>query len=159
MVAGNNGKQRGATMELNSMEDFSRDLRYHVRRNDEGQIILTAHLLDCFHDVRMEIITNYEDLAIVAAKVDFIRHPSPDCPHVAVRMERLIGFVIGKGLNRKVQEAFGGSEGCGNLRVMLFGLLPLALNVKAASGYRDNQELLDGIGRQLAGSCGGYIKR
>ncbi len=146
-------------MELNSMEDFSRDLRFHVRRNDDGQIVLTAHLLDRFHDVRMEVITDYETLAIVRATVQFVRHPSPDCPSVAGRMERLIGFVIGKGLNRKVQDAFGGGEGCGNLRVMLLGLLPLALNVRAATGYRDEQEMLDGIGKQLAGSCGGYIKR
>ncbi len=146
-------------MQLNSMEDFTRDLRYHVRRNDDGQIVLTAHLSDRFHDVRMEVLTDYENLAIIAAQVNFIRHPSPDCPSVAVRMERLVGFVIGKGLNRKVQEAFGGGDGCGNLRVMLLGLLPLALNVKAAAGYQEEQQMLDGIGKELAGSCGGYLRK
>ena len=144
---------------LNAMEDFRRDLSYHVVRNDDGHIILTAHLKDRFHDVRMEVLADYETLAITAARVNFVRHPSEDCPTVAWRMERLVGFVIGKGLNRKLQETFGGGEGCGNLRVMLQGLLPLALNVKAAAGFDDEQEMLDSIKKRLTGSCAGYARR
>jgi hypothetical protein len=101
------------------MEDFKRDISYHVKRGDDGQIIMTARLKDCFHDVRMELRVDYESLRISAAQVKFARYPSEDCPTVALRMERLIGFTIGKGLNRMLQEIFGGGEGCGNLRVML----------------------------------------
>ena len=146
-------------MPLNSMEDFRRDVSYHVRRSNDRQIVLTATMRDCFHDIRMEVIVEYDTLAISGARVDFIRNPSQDCPTVAGRMERLIGFVIGKGLHRKLQEIFGGGEGCGNLRVMLIGLLPLALNVKAAAGFSDQQKMLDGIRKQLTGSCAGYVKQ
>ena len=144
---------------LNAMEDFKRDISYHVHRGDDDQIVLTAHLKDRFHDVRMELQVDYESLKINAARVNFVRHPSEDCPNVAWRMERLVGFVIGRGLSRKLQEVFGGGEGCGNLRVMLLGLLPLALNVKAAAGFSDEQEMLDAIRRQLTGSCAGYARR
>jgi hypothetical protein len=53
-------------------------------------------------------------------------------------------------------EVLGGSEGCGNLRNLLLGLLPLALNVKAAAGFSDEQEMLDAIHEQLRGTCAGY---
>ncbi len=143
---------------LNAMEDFKRDLSFHVQRNDE-LIILAAHLKDRFHDIRMEVLADFESLAITAARVNFVRHPAADCPNVAWRMERLVGFSIGRGLNRKLQEAFGGGEGCGNLRVMLLGLLPLAMNVKAAAGFTDEGEMLASISEQLVGSCAGYVKQ
>ena len=143
----------------NAMDNFQRDISYQVQRGDDGQIILTARLCDRFHDIRMEVVVDFESLKINAARVSFVRHPSEDCPAVASRMERLVGFTIGRGLNRLLQETFGGGEGCGNLRVMLLGLLPLAMNVKAAAGFTDEQEMLDTIKVQLAGSCAGYLKR
>ena len=145
--------------QLNAMEDFQRDISSHVLKSDDDQIVLTAHLKDRFHDIRMEILADLESLKINAARVNFVRHPSVDCPNVAWRMEQLVGFVIGRGLNRKLQEVFGGGEGCGNLRVMLLGLLPLAMNVKAAAGFTDEQRMLDSIRERLAGSCAGYVKR
>ena len=144
---------------LNAMEDFKRDISYHVQRSDDNQIVLTARLKDRFHDIRMEVLVDFESLKVNAARVNFVRHPSEDCPTVARRMEQLVGFTIGKGLNRKLQETFGGGEGCGNLRVMLLGLLPLAMNIKAAAGFSDEQEMLDSIRERLTGSCAGYVKR
>ncbi|HXE95431.1 MAG TPA: DUF2889 domain-containing protein [Dongiaceae bacterium] len=145
--------------QLNAMEDFRRDISYHVLKGDDGQIVLTGTLKDRFHDVRMELLVDFESLKINAARVNFLRHPSEDCPSVAWRMEQLVGFTIGKGLNRKLQEVFGGGEGCGNLKVMLLGLLPLAMNVKAADGFTDEEEMLDSIRERLTGSCAGYVKR
>jgi hypothetical protein len=144
---------------LNSMEDFKRDISYHVCRGDDNQIVLVGHLKDRFHDVRMELMVDYESLKINTARVNFVRHPSVNCPNVAWRMETLVGFTIGRGLSRKLQEIFGGGEGCGNLRVMLMGLLPLAMNVKAAAGFSDEQEMLESIREHLTGSCAGYAKR
>jgi len=143
---------------LNPMEDFKRDIGYHVQRNDD-LIVLTAHLKDRFHDIRMEVLADFVSLKITAARVNFARHPTEDCPSVAWRMEQLVGFTIGRGLNRKLQDTFGGGEGCGNLRVMLLGLLPLAMNVKAAAGFTDEGEMLDSIRERLTGSCAGYVKR
>jgi len=145
--------------QLNAMENFKRDINYHVMKSDDDQIVLKAHLKDRFHDVRMEVLVDFDSLTILAARVNFLRHPSEDCPTVAWRMEQLVGFTIGKGLNRKLQEIFGGGEGCGNLRTMLFGLLPLALNVKASAGFSDEQEMLDSIRKRLTGSCAGYVTR
>lgn len=143
---------------LNAMEDFKRDISFHVKRDVDDQIILTALLKDCFHDIRMEVLVDLGSLAILAARVNFVRHPTEDCPNAAWRIERLVGFTIGRGLNRKLQEVFGGGEGCGNLRLLLQGLLPLAMNVKAAAGFTDEKQMLDSIKKRLAGSCAGYVK-
>jgi hypothetical protein len=53
-------------------------------------------------------------------------------------------------------EVLGGGVGCGNLRNLLLGLLPLAINVKASAGFRDEQDMLDAIHEQLRGTCAGY---
>lgn len=143
---------------LNAMEDFKREISYHIQREEE-QIILTGTLKDRYHDIRMEVLADFESLKISAARVNFVRHPTQNCPNVALHMEQLVGFTIGRGLNRMLQETFGGGEGCGNLRVMLLGLLPLAMNVKAAAGFTDEQEMLDSISERLTGSCAGYVKQ
>ena len=143
----------------NAMENFKRDLNYQIQRGSDGEIQLSSTLTDHFHDIRMEVLVDFESLVIRTARVEFVRHPSVDCPTVAGRMERMVGFAIGRGLNRKLQETFGGGEGCGNLRLMLLGLLPLAMNVKAAAGIADEQEMLAAIRERLTGSCAGYVNR
>jgi Protein of unknown function (DUF2889) len=141
---------------LNTMEDFQRDISYRLLKREDGQLALTATLRDCFHDIVMELLVDGETLAITQAVVDFRRAPSSDCRNVSERLNGLVGLVIGKGLNRKLMEILGGGEGCGNLRNLLLGLLPLALNVKASAGIMDEREMLDTIHEKLAGTCAGY---
>lgn len=143
--------------QLNAMEDFRRDISHHVLLREDGTILLTATLKDRFHDILMEVVVETETLTVRSADVDFRKAPSPDCPNVQARLGTLAGLVIGKGLNRKLMELLGGGEGCGNLRSLLLGLLPLALNVKAAVGSTDEQEMLDKIHNQLVGTCAGYV--
>lgn len=143
-------------MSLNSMEDFRRDISFRALKGENGSIFLMATLKDRFHDIEMEVTVAGESLTILSATVDFRQSPTRDCPNVASRLQRLIGFPIGKGLNRKLQEALGGGEGCGNLRTLLLGLLPLAINVRASAGFQDEQQMLDAIHEKLQGSCAGY---
>jgi hypothetical protein len=144
--------------QLNTMEDFQRDVTYRVFRREDGAIVLTATLKDRFHDILVEIVVDGATLTITSARVDFHKSPTSDCRTVSARLELLNGFSIGKGLSRKLTEVLGGSEGCGNLRTLLIGLLPLALNVRASAGYRDEREMLDAIHEKLVGSCAGYVR-
>lgn len=143
-------------MHLNSMEDFQRDISYRVLKRGDGTIVLTATLRDRFHDILAEVIVEGETLAIISARADFRTSPTGDCQNVSANLERLVGFTIGKGLNRKLAEVLGGGEGCGNLRNLFLGLLPLALNVRASAGFTDEGEMLDAIHEQLRGTCAGY---
>jgi hypothetical protein len=95
-------------------------------------------------------------MKISSARVDFFKHPTEFCPEINRAMGGLVGTVIGKGLSGRIVKLFGGSSGCGNVRTMLMGLLPLALNAKASAGTKDREEMLENIRRQLTGTCIGY---
>jgi hypothetical protein len=142
--------------QLNAMEDFRRDISYRVLKRDDGQISLTATLADRFHDIRAEVLVDGETLVIGSASVEFRKSPTAECRNAASRLEGLVGFPVGRGLNRKLMEVLGGGEGCGNVRNLFLGLLPLAINVKASTGIDDEQEMLDMIREKLRGSCAGY---
>jgi hypothetical protein len=144
-------------MNRNAMEDFQRDISYHVLKQGDGTIALTATLRDRFHDILAEVIVSGDTLSIISARADFRTSPTGDCQNVSARLAQLVGFAIGKGLNRKLMEVLGGGEGCGNLRNLFLGLLPLALNVRASAGIKHEQEMLDTIHEQLRGTCAGYV--
>ena len=142
--------------ELNSMEDFQRDICYRLLKQENGNALLTATLRDRFHDILVEVEVDADTMAIVSASVDFRKAPTADCCRVSARLDGLVGFTIGRGLQKKLTELLGGGEGCGNLRNLLLGLLPLALNLKASAGISDEREMLDTIHEQLRGTCTGY---
>lgn len=141
----------------NVFDDFKRDISYRIFRC-EGSIALTATMQDVFHDIFMEIHVDPDSMRINSAMVNFLKHPTDYCPEIDRAMAALVGTVIGKGMTRKLLELFGGSEGCGNIRTILMGLLPLALNAKAAAGITDKNEMLEKIRKELTGTCIGYPK-
>jgi hypothetical protein len=137
------------------MEQFQREFTHRASLRDDG-LHLTATMEDRFHDLELEVVVDPETMAVTSALATFRRSPSPFCQRVTTTMAGLTGMTIGKGMNRRLQELFGGGNGCGNIRTILGGLLPLALNVRAARGIEDEAELLDTISRKLEGSCAGY---
>lgn len=139
----------------NVFDDFQREFSYRIFRVEEG-LALTATMRDVFHDIFIEIRVNPETMMISAAKVDFLKCPTEFCPRIDRAMAELLGTKIGKGMNKRLVEIFGGSEGCGNIRTILMGLLPLALNAKAATGIEDQDEMLEKIRKELTGTCVGY---
>jgi len=139
----------------NAFEDFKRDISYRIFRSPEG-LALTATMKDMFHDIFLEIIADTENLRILSARVNFLKQPTDHCQQIDTAMSLLVGTTIGKGINKRLLELFGGSEGCGNIRTMLMGLLPLALNARAAIGIKDKNEMLGKISKELKGTCIGY---
>jgi hypothetical protein len=142
--------------ELNTMEDFRRDISYRLLKQQDGTAVLTALLTDRFHDITVDVVVDAATLTIVSASAEFRKAPTADCGNVPALMPRLAGFTIGRGLRQKLVEVFGGGQGCGNMRNLLSGLLPLALNLRAAAGISDEREMLDTIHEHLRGSCAGY---
>jgi hypothetical protein len=142
----------------NVFDDFRRELAYRVFK-EEGHIVLTATLKDVFHDIFIGIRVSPENLLIVGATVNFLKQPTDYCHHIDKAMSELVGTPIGKGMNKRLIKIFGGKEGCGNIRTVLMGLLPLALNAKAASGITDQDEMLEKISKELTGTCIGYPEK
>ncbi len=139
----------------NVFADFQRDIVYRIFPC-EGGLALTATMKDVFHDIFIEVHVAPDSMRISSAMVNFLQHPTEYCPEIERAMAALVGTVIGKGMTRRLLELFGGSEGCGNIRTMLMGLLPLALNAKAAAGIADQNEMLEKMRKELTGTCIGY---
>ncbi len=146
-------------MTANPMQGFQRAITYDVWAADDGPMTLTARLNDRFHDIEVAIVVDIAGLEILDSRVDFRRTPTPHCSEAAGKCAQLHGFVIGRGLSRKLTEVFGGPEGCGNLRVMLAGLLPLAINLQACAKLDDEEAALAAIHDRLLGSCAGYPRQ
>jgi hypothetical protein len=143
-------------MNKNLMGSFQRDISFRVSLPGDNRIQLTATMRDVYHDILVEVLVDADTLKTEALRAEFIRCPEQVCPNAAERLQDLVGVVIGRGLNRKIIDALGGGNGCGNLRIMLLGLLPLAMNVKAADGFADEQAMMGSIREKLRGSCAGY---
>jgi Protein of unknown function (DUF2889) len=142
----------------NVMEDFQRTITYGVTAGNDGRMTLRSLLQDRFHDIEVFIIVDITTLEIVDSRVEFRKAPTSDCANVIDRLQLLHGFVIGRGLSHKLAEVFAGPHGCGNLRTMLGGLLPLALNLQACAGIENEEEILDAIHETLLGTCAGYVR-
>ncbi|OGT97115.1 MAG: hypothetical protein A2X80_14330 [Geobacteraceae bacterium GWB2_52_12] len=143
-------------MNSNPMNNFQRDISYRISNSNDGRIRLSATMRDRYHDIVLEVVVNGETLKIEGVVTEFRKCPTTECPNAAERLNRLTGIVIGKGLNKHIAEAMGGEDGCGNLRNLLLGLLPLAINVKAAAGFTDEQAMLDEMSEHMRGACAGY---
>ena len=138
------------------MESFERNITYKIQLSEKGLLALSAQLTDRFHDIYIEVFVDPKTLIVQSVNANFGKYPSADCPTALKALEKLPGLQIGKGLNKKLSEILGGVEGCGNLRTLLTGLLPLALNARAAAECQDDDEILTVIHQQLLGTCAGY---
>lgn len=138
------------------MNGFRRNITLEIGRTEDNGIVVTGTMADRFHDISVECVVDPASLAIREIRADFHRAPTDNCRKAQSRLDLLVGFAVGKGLTRKLNETLGGGMGCGNLRLLLTGALPLAINAKAAEGIDDVGEMLDTIHEQLIGTCIGY---
>ncbi|PLX97289.1 MAG: hypothetical protein C0620_01210 [Desulfuromonas sp.] len=136
--------------------DFERTVRYSITRNGEGNFLLKAQLEDRLHDIETVLITTADTLEIQSATVAFKRSPSPFCAQAQQCFARLVGVRIGKGLSTTLRERLGGGEGCGNLRTMMLGLLPLAINARVSQDCESDEHALELMQQQLEGTCAGF---
>jgi hypothetical protein len=138
------------------MENFHREISYDTSLSKKGDILLEGKMRDRWHDIYISVVVDIDSLVIKECDVDFNKTPSSHCYLAKKLLENIIGVTIGKGLLRKISEATGGSQGCSNLRTLLTGLLPLAINISGGTGLSDEQQILDAVEYRLQGTCAGY---
>ncbi|NLC70805.1 MAG: DUF2889 domain-containing protein [Desulfuromonadaceae bacterium] len=142
--------------QTNVLDSFHRDISYHVSMAGNDSISLLGTLRDRYHDIEIEVLVDSASLKIVDIRSSFRSVPSPFCHDVEKRLQTLKGMQIAKGINRRVGEVLGGPAGCGNLRSLLMGLLPLAINTRAAAGLDDESRMLEAMHEQMKGTCAGF---
>ena len=138
------------------LDSFHRDISYHVSRGENGAISLLGTLRDRYHDIEIEVFVDGDSLRIVDVRLLLRAVPSPFCHRIEKRLEGLKGLEIARGVNRRLGEILGGGEGCGNLKSMLMGMLPLAINARAAAGLDDESRMLEVMHAQMKGTCAGF---
>jgi hypothetical protein len=139
--------------------EFNRDFSFSITNKGNNQILVASIMRDRFHDILLEVTVGTPELIITELKVNFTQSPTPRCPLIQARLNKLVGVVIGKGLTKAIFNALDGREGCINLRNMLLASLPLVINIAAAEGSVSEGEALTKIEDRLAGTCIGYCKK
>ncbi|GAB4296170.1 MAG: hypothetical protein Fur0034_05240 [Desulfuromonadia bacterium] len=135
---------------------FDRTIQQRVMLGEGGRIILEGVITDRYHDIGMTVVVDADDLVIRSLSAEFRNAPEPLCDRAASRLDGLVGTAIGKGMAKRVGDALGGGEGCGNLKTLLLSLLPLAINARAARECGSEMEMLERMHDALAGTCVGY---
>jgi len=135
---------------------FDRTIRQSVRLGEDGAITFDASIVDRYHDIHLTAVVTADDLVIRSLSASFRKAPEPLCDRAASRLQLLVGTTVGKGMARRISDALGGGEGCGNLKTLLLSLLPLAINARAARECPGEEEMLARMHDALAGSCAGY---
>ena len=84
------------------MIGFQRNITFSIGKAADRSIVVTATMVDRFHDLAVQTTMDPESLAIKAIRADFARAPTGNCRKTQSRLDQLVGFPVGKGLNRTI---------------------------------------------------------
>ena len=76
---------------------------------------------DPIHDMWIRLTVNNQlQILDITAKIN--SHPLDECPESILDIKKLIGFNIGKGWRKVIDEQLGGIKGCTHIRQLLFNI-------------------------------------
>lgn len=107
---------------------FERNFHVGIASGGPTTLLITSHLTDPLHDIKLVMEVEMPDMAIENTRVLVVRSPHKACREIGRLAALLKGLRIAKGFNRQVQDLLGGSGGCSNLRNMVLISAPLAIN-------------------------------
>ncbi len=95
---------------------YERNINVKVIDEGDGKYKVRASLFDLEHSFHGELLINAETSTIEEATALMSRRPYPTyCPRALENVAKLKGQVIGVGINRKIIELVGRSQGCVHL--------------------------------------------
>ena len=95
---------------------YERNINVKVIDVGDGKYTVRASLFDLEHSFHGELLINAETSTIEDATAFMSRRPYPTyCPHALENVAKLKGQVIGAGINRRITELVGRSQGCVHL--------------------------------------------
>ncbi|AVX20033.1 Protein of unknown function [Carboxydocella sporoproducens DSM 16521] len=141
------------------MAEFSRTMQADFKKISSEVIQAELSICDRYHDIRLLLFIGLPDYEITRVEASFHRTPSPYCPLIETKLKQLVGVRVARGLNRTLNQLFSGSEGCINMKNLLAAFLPLVINTHLVSGASSEEEALETVARELAGTCVGYPPR
>ena len=95
---------------------YERNINVKVIDEGDDRLKVRASLFDLEHSFHAELLVNATSGVIEDASAVMSRRPYPKyCPRALDNVARLKGQVIGVGINRKIIELVGRSQGCVHL--------------------------------------------
>jgi hypothetical protein len=130
--------------ELNEM--YQRNINVVVERTDAEHIQIQAALLDLDHSIRFSMQVETATKTITGASAQMIRVPFQACRQTPALADKIAGFVIERGINKRLANALGRNIGCMHLveLAMTAARMAAAVLAEADRGIadRDNFECL-----------------
>lgn len=108
---------------------YERNINISVGRRDEKAIVTKASLLDLNHNIRIELTVDVETKEIIDAKAQMVKSPFEICQLTLVKIQKLIGLKIERGIHRNLVDALGHAEGCTHLVDLAMEAARLSANV------------------------------
>ncbi len=97
------------------LELYQRNINVVVERDDSTHILIQAALLDLDHSIRFTMQVETATKTITGASAQMIRVPFQSCRQTLALADRIAGFVIERGINKKLADALGRNVGCMHL--------------------------------------------
>jgi len=110
-------------------EIYERNINITVSRQNEREIVTRASMLDLNHHIRVELTIDLPTEMIVGADGRMVKVPYGLCQLTLPNMNKLVGMKIERGINKKIVNALGRSEGCTHIVDLSMEAVRLSANV------------------------------
>ncbi len=110
-------------------EIYERNINITVSRQNEKEILTRASMLDLNHHMRVELTIDLRLEMIVNAEARMVKVPYELCQLALANIKKLVGLKIKRGINKKIVDALGRSEGCTHLVDLSMEAVRLSANV------------------------------
>ncbi len=140
------------------MELFNRSIHSSVQSVGDDLLVKSV-FLDSFHEMKVEILANPQDMVIKKCNADIIRAPHKACYEVADKVPALEGMVIGQGITKTVKEKLGGRLGCVHLSSLFMEAAKALITARYPWLTLKTENLKESIKKEeeaLAGTCYAY---
>jgi long-subunit acyl-CoA synthetase (AMP-forming) len=118
---------------------YERNINSVVERLDENSIRAEASLVDLNHGMRVCLTIDLRTDLILSATARILKAPFEICTRTTSQVKRLEGLRLTRGINRKLLETLGGSQGCTHLYELALNAVRLAYNVKMGMEFDWNE--------------------
>jgi hypothetical protein len=93
---------------------FNRKKNVDIRTADRS-IIVTAHMVDNYHEMEAELRISMPDMVIRSVVGRMIKVPDERCREAGAVLEKAVGLEIKRGLTQLMEQTIGGRNGCSHM--------------------------------------------
>lgn len=121
------------------MEIYERNINISCATLPHGQLQTKASLLDLNHNMRVEMTIDRDTQTIVDASSLMVKVPFRICFLTTERIKKIIGLRIERGINRKLADTLGRSEGCSHLFELALEAVRLSSNILLGFAHMEDE--------------------